>query len=321
MKNFLYTRAEDGRRALAIFGQSPLHTRFIAGGTNLVDLMRENIETPDRLIDVSALETEITVRVDGSIRIGAGVKNTALAAHPVVRERFPLLSEAVLLGASGQIRNMASVGGNIMQRTRCAYFYDSTASCNKRHPGHGCDAIDGDSRYMAILGASDKCIATHPSDMCVALAALDARVDIEGKGSIPFLDVHRLPGDHPERDTNLEPGDLISAIEVAPPLGRSTYRKVRDRSSYAFALVSVAASLKVEDGIVRDVRVALGGVAHMPWRARIVEDLLLNAPATEESFLSAAHEELQAAIPRRGNAFKIDLAQRLIALVLKELAQ
>lgn len=324
MKNFLYTRAEDAKRALAIFGQSPAHTRFIAGGTNLVDLMRENIETPDRVIDVSALETSIDVRVDGSLRIGAGVKNTALAAHRVVQSDFALLSEAIASGASGQIRNMATVGGNIMQRTRCPYFYDSAAHCNKRTPGRGCDALDGDSRYMAVFGASEQCIATHPSDMCVALAALDARVELEGpthgRTSIPFLDLHRLPGDHPERDTNLEPGDLISGVVVAPPRGRSTYRKVRDRSSFAFALVSVGASLLVEDGHVRDVRVALGGVAHMPWRARIVEELLIGAPATTESFERAAQAELQAAVPQRDNAFKIDLARRLIAHVLKELA-
>lgn len=320
MKNFLYTRADGAKRALEIFGQSPGHTMFIAGGTNLVDLMRENIETPDRLIDVSQLETEITTRNDGSLRIGAGVKNTALAAHPAVRERFLMLSEAVLHGASGQIRNMASVAGNMMQRTRCPYFYDSAAHCNKRKPGAGCDAIEGDSRYMAILGTSDQCIATHPSDMCIALAALDARVELADR-TIPFLDLHRLPGAHPERDTNLEHGDLILAVDVPEFRGRSAYRKVRDRSSYAFALVSVAAGLRVEDGIIRDVRLALGGVAPKPWRATKAEEMLLDEPVSDDLFQRAAAAELEPAVPRRDNAFKIELSKRVIALVLKELAQ
>lgn len=326
MKNFLYTRAQDSKRALEIFGQAPEHTMFIAGGTNLVDLMRENIETPDRLIDVSTLETQLTTRPDGSLRIGAGVKNTALAAHPAVRERFLMLSEAVLHGASGQIRNLASIAGNMMQRTRCPYFYDSAAHCNKRKPGAGCDAIDGDSRSMAILGATAdaSCIATHPSDMCVALAALDAQVEIAGRHgerTIPFLDLHRLPGERPDRDTTLEPGELILAVDVPDFRGRSAYRKVRDRSSYAFALVSVAAGLRVEDGIIRDARLALGGVAHKPWRAAKAEEMLIDQPVSDELFRRAAEAELEPAIARRDNGFKIELAKRVIALVLKELAQ
>jgi xanthine dehydrogenase YagS FAD-binding subunit len=302
------------------------HAKFLAGGTNLVDLMRERIELPSTLVDVTGLSRAVNFRDDGGLIIGAGVRNTELAAHPIVRERAPVLARAVLAGASGQIRNMATVGGNVMQRTRCLYFYDDAARCNKREPGRGCDAIDGFNRNHAILGASPTCIATHPSDMCVALAALDASVRVEGQSgarTIQFVDFHRLPTDRPDLETALARDELITAIEV-PPLafGRnSTYRKVRDRASYAFALVSVAAALDLAGGQVRDVRLALGGVAHKPWRAFQAEKLLRGAPATEESFRNAAEAELQQASGLRHNAFKIELAKRIIVQSLKDLSQ
>jgi xanthine dehydrogenase YagS FAD-binding subunit len=255
------------------------------------------------------------------------VRNTALAAHPAVRERFPLLSRAIVAGASAQIRNMATVGGNLLQRTRCAYFYDRDGSrCNKREPGQGCDARDGFNRMHAILGASPACVATHPSDMCVALAALDAVVHLrhpDGDRSLPLIDFHRLPMDRPEIDTQLRPGELITAVEL-PALAfatRSTYRKVRDRSSYAFALVSVAAALELQDGRVKDVRLALGGVAHKPWRASKAEALLTGQAATESAFLAAIDAELADAQPLRHNAFKIDLARRTVIAVLRQLTE
>ncbi len=272
MTPFTYSRAEDVPGAIRL-AAAHAHARYLGGGTNLVDLMREAIETPAALVDVTALPQSIEAREDGSIVIGAAVKNTAVAANLAVRQRFPMLSRAILAGASGQIRNMATLGGNIMQRTRCLYFYDDAARCNKRSLGAGCDAREGFNRINAILGASPDCVATHPSDMCVALAALDATVLLEGpegKRGIKFLDFHRLPGDRPDLETALKPGELIVAVEI-PPLNfaaQSTYRKVRDRASYAFALVSVAAALDVAaDGSIRDVRLALGGVAPKPWRA------------------------------------------------------
>ena len=325
MKPFTYTRAGDPADAL-LKGAAP-GARYLGGGTNLVDLMRETLEQPDSLVDVTGLDSGITAHDDGRITIGAGVRNTALAAHPAVRERFPLLSRAIVAGASAQIRNMATVGGNLLQRTRCAYFYDSEGSrCNKREPGQGCDALDGFNRMHAILGASPACVATHPSDMCVALAALDAAVHLrhpDGDRSLPLIDLHRLPEDHPEIDTRLRPGELITAVEL-PALAfatRSTYRKVRDRSSYAFALVSVAAALELQDGRVKDVRLALGGVAHKPWRALKAEALLKDQPATESAFLAAIEAELTDARPLRHNAFKIDLARRTVVAVLRQLTE
>jgi xanthine dehydrogenase YagS FAD-binding subunit len=323
VRAFEYARAASPSDAVRLVAGNS-QAKFLAGGTNLVDLMRERIELPSTLVDVTGLSREINLRDDGGLVIGAGVKNTELAAHPVVRERVPVLARAVLAGASGQIRNMATVGGNVMQRTRCLYFYDDAARCNKREPGRGCDAIDGFNRNHAILGASPTCIATHPSDMCVALAALDARVRVEGQEgvrTIEFVDFHRLPTDRPDLETALARDELITAIEV-PPLafGRnSTYRKVRDRASYAFALVSVAAALDLADGQVRDVRLALGGVAHKPWRAFQAEKLLRGAPATEESLRNAAEAELQQASGLQHNAFKIELAKRIIVQTLKDL--
>lgn len=328
MTPFTYARAGDAAEALRLASAPSAHgARFLGGGTNLVDLMRETLERPAALVDVSALSREIEERPEGGLHIGAGVRNTALAEHRAVRERFPLLSRAILAGASAQIRNMATVGGNLLQRTRCAYFYDREGSrCNKRHPGEGCDAIEGFHRNHAILGASEACIATHPSDMAVALVALDAELHVQssaGGRSLPLTELHRLPGDHPERDTVLELDDLITGITLPglSPASRSAYRKVRDRSSYAFALVSVAAILEVEDGMVTRARLALGGVAHRPWRARRAEAALLGCPATEASFREAAEAELAEARPLRDNAFKVELARRTLTAVLTQLAE
>ncbi|HEV2607057.1 MAG TPA: xanthine dehydrogenase family protein subunit M [Xanthomonadaceae bacterium] len=324
MTPFIYERATNVTDALG-WASGP-HAKYLGGGTNLVDLMRENIEQPAMLIDVSNMSSSIEAREDGSLLIGAAVRNTALAEHRAVRIRYPMLARAILAGASAQIRNMATVGGNILQRTRCAYFYDASGSrCNKRSPGQGCDAISGFHRMHAVLGASSACIATHPSDMCVALAALDAVIHLHGpRGArtLPLTDLHRLPEDHPEIETVLQPGELITAVELMPqpPGARSTYRKVRDRASYAFALVSVAASLELEGGAVKHVRVALGGVAPKPWRARKVEEALRNAPASAEAFRAAAELELADAQPLPDNRFKIELATRTITAVLSELA-
>jgi xanthine dehydrogenase YagS FAD-binding subunit len=325
MRAFEYARATSASEAVRLIAGNPL-AKFLAGGTNLVDLMRERVELPGTLIDVTSLSREINVRDDGTIVIGAGAKNTELAAHAEVRERFPVLARAVLAGASGQIRNMASVGGNLMQRTRCYYFYDDAARCNKRTPGAGCDAIDGFNRIHAILGASPTCVATHPSDMCVALTALDASVNVEGPQgarTIKFMDFHLLPADRPDVETTLARDELITAVEV-PPLSfaaRSIYRKVRDRASYAFALVSVAAAIDVAGGQVRDVRLALGGVAHKPWRALEAEKVLRGAPATDENFQRAAEAELRLASGLKHNAFKIELAKRVIVQTLRDLSQ
>jgi len=325
MTPFTYARAGDVPGAIELAGASA-RAKYLGGGTNLVDLMRETIEQPEALVDVTGLSRTIEAKADGSILIGAAVTNTALASDRTVRQRFPVLARAILAGASGQIRNMATVGGNILQRTRCAYFYDDAAHCNKRVPGAGCDAIDGFNRMHAILGGSPACVATHPSDMCVALAALDATLHLAGSGgarSVKLVDFHRLPGGRPEVETELEAGELIVAIELPPLLcaQRSTYRKVRDRSSYAFALVSVAAAIDLgDDGSVRDVRLALGGVAAKPWRAWQAEAALRGGPATEENFRAAAEAELAGAAGLRHNTFKIELAKRTITAVLSELA-
>jgi xanthine dehydrogenase YagS FAD-binding subunit len=324
MTPFRYTRAIAAGDALR-HGAVP-NAKYLGGGTNLVDLMRETIERPDALVDVAGLSRTIVETEEGGLLIGAATTNTALAEHPLVRRRYPLLSRAIVAGASAQIRNMATVGGNLLQRTRCTYFYDDDGSrCNKRQPGQGCDAIGGFNRIHAILGASSACVATHPSDMCVALAALDATVhlgSVHGDRQLPITELHRLPGDRPDIETMLEPGELITAIEL-PPLpiaARSTYRKVRDRASYAFALISVAAALQVEGGQVTDVRLALGGVAHKPWRAWKAEEALRGQPATEEAFTAAALAELADAQPLKDNGFKIELARRTIVAVLAELA-
>ncbi|MFV3130892.1 FAD binding domain-containing protein [Niveispirillum sp. KHB5.9] len=319
---FTYARAADASHALQLAG--PLVAKYLGGGTNLVDLMRETIEQPEALVDVTGLSAAIKYH-EGGLLIGAAANNTAVAEHRVVREAYPVLARAILSGASAQVRNMATVGGNLLQRTRCAYFYDPDGSrCNKRSPGEGCDAIDGFNRMHAILGASPTCIATHPSDMCVALAALDAVVHVQGQAgerTIPLTDLHRLPADRPDLDTMLEPGELITALAL-PPLStgaRSTYRKVRDRASYAFALVSVGAVLAMEDGIIKDVRIALGGVAHKPWRAGIAEAALRGREATRENFRAAAEAELREARPLHDNGFKIPLAIRTITATLGEL--
>ena len=324
MTPFTYARAADAAEAIRLGGET--QAKYLGGGTNLVDLMRETIERPGALVDVTGLSDTIEARGDGSLLIGAAARNTAVAGHRAVRERYPMLTRAIVAGASAQIRNMATMGGNILQRTRCTYFYDDDGSrCNKRQPGQGCDALGGFNRIHAILGASPSCVATHPSDMCVALAALGAVVHLasaKGERTLPFTDLHRLPGDHPEIETALEPGELITAVELpALPLARrSTYRKVRDRASYAFALVSVAAALELEGGAVKDVRLALGGVALKPWRAWKAEGALRGKPATEASFRAAAEAELADAAPLRDNGFKVELTKRTIAAVLGDLA-
>jgi xanthine dehydrogenase YagS FAD-binding subunit len=324
MTPFHYHRAADAAEALTLADAG--RCRFLGGGTNLVDLMRQNIEAPAALVDVSRMPASIEAEGSGGLVIGAAVRNSALAAHPVVRARYPMLSRALLAGASGQIRNMATVGGNVLQRTRCAYFYDAAGSnCNKRQPGSGCDAIEGFSRNHAILGASEHCIATHPSDMCVALAALDATVHLAsaaGTRHVPLVDFHQLPGATPDIETVLRPGELITAISIAPSAAaaHSHYRKVRDRSSYAFALVSVAAGLDIVDGRIGDVRIALGGLAAKPWRASRAEEVLRGEAPTRDNFLRAAAAELAAAKPTEANAFKIELAKRTIVAVLGELA-
>ncbi|MCQ8239603.1 FAD binding domain-containing protein [Rhizosaccharibacter radicis] len=318
-----YVRAADAGAAVAMGAAAG--TRYLGGGTNLVDLMRENVEAPSSLVDVCGLSAAIEDTPEGGLLIGGAARNSALAGHPAVRARFPLLSRAILAGASGQIRNMATVGGNILQRTRCTYFYDDAARCNKRAPGAGCDAIDGFNRIHAILGASSACVATHPSDMCVALAALDAEVMLsgpEGERRLPFEAVHRLPDGQPDRDTTLLPGELITAVRL-PPLAaarRSAYRKVRDRASYAFALVSLAAAVELDAaGRLAEVRLALGGVAHKPWRARAAEAVLRGQVPDEIRLKEAAAAELAQASPLRDNGFKLVMVERLIVAVLSDL--
>jgi xanthine dehydrogenase YagS FAD-binding subunit len=324
MTPFTYARAVDAVDAIRL--ASGIQAKYLGGGTNLVDLMRETIERPSALVDVTGLLSAIEERQDGGLLIGAAARNTAVAEHSAVRTRYPMLTRAIVAGASAQIRNMATVGGNILQRTRCAYFYDDDGSrCNKRQPSQGCDAIDGFNRVHAILGASSSCVATHPSDMCVALAALDAVVHLKsrsGDRTLPFTELHRLPGNRPEVETVLERHELITAIELPslPFARRSTYRKVRDRASYAFALISVAAALELEGNTVKDVRLALGGVAHKPWRARKAEAALRGQPATDHAFRAAAEAELADARPLRDNVFKIELARRTITAVLSQLA-
>ena len=296
--------------------------RFLAGGTTLVDLMKLHVEQPRVIVDVNRLPlTAVEELPDGSIRVGAMVRNSDMAHHPLIRSRYPVLSQAILAGASAQIRNMATTGGNLLQRTRCAYFRDTAEACNKRAPESGCPAIDGCNRMHAVLGGSERCIATHPSDLCVALAALDALVRIEGtRGGrvVPLTDFHLLPGDHPERETVLGAGELITAVDV-PPLAygqRSVYVKVRDRASYAFALASAAVALDVRDAAIADARVALGGIATKPWRSREAERALIGRPVNAVSFRAAADAAVAGAVPRRHNAFKIELAKRTLVRAL-----
>ncbi|MCQ8191597.1 FAD binding domain-containing protein [Streptomyces rugosispiralis] len=326
MKPFRYERADEVPAAVATLVREA-DAAYLAGGTNLVDLMRLEVTTPEVLIDVRRLTSDrIEELPDGGLRIGAAVPNSDLAADPRVRRRYPVLSQALLSGASGQLRNLATTGGNLLQRTRCPYFQNVTTPCNKRVPGSGCSAAQGYQRDMAILGASPSCVATHPSDMAVALAALDAVVTVAGPAAerrIPVTRLHRLPEDAPERDTVLRRGELITGVELAPPHSatRSRYRKVRDRASYAFALVSVAATLEVTGGAIRDARIALGGVAHKPWRATTAEAMLRGAPATRGSFVDAAAAELVAARPLPGNAFKVPLALNTMVSTLLELLE
>lgn len=320
---FSFTRASDANTALHLAANGA--AKYLGGGTNLVDLMRETIESPSALVDVTDLSRKIDTREDGSILIGGAARNTAVAEHMSIRRNYPMLSRSIVAGASPQIRNMATVAGNILQRTRCPYFYDNEGSrCNKRQPQDGCDAIAGFNRYHAIFGASPSCIATHPSDMCVALAALDAIVHLRnenGDRSIPLSELHRFPGDRPDIETIMLPGELITAIELPalPFAANSTYRKVRDRASYAFALVSIAAAIDVEDGLVTDVRIAMGGVAPKPWRALRAEEALRGQPASEGSFRAAARAELADARPATQNAFKVELAERALVAVLSDL--
>ncbi len=326
MKPYNYERARDIPGAIAALVQQP-NAKFLAGGTNLVDLMKLEIMTPDVLVDVRRLTSDqIEETEDGGVRIGAAVTNSDLAADRTIRSRYPVLSQALLSGASGQLRNLATTGGNLLQRTRCVYFYDTSTPCNKREPGAGCSAIEGHNKDHAILGASEHCVATHPSDMAVAMTALEAFVNVhgpDGERRIPIEDLHRLPGDEPERDTTLEHGELITAVDL-PPLDfayNSAYRKVRERASYAFALVSVAAALDIEDGVVRDVRLALGGVAHKPWRALKAEEALRGEPANEANFRAAAEIELEDARPLSENAFKVPLARNVITRTLLDLSE
>ncbi len=327
MRPFAYERATDAAGAVAAIAQPG--TMYLGGGTNLVDLMKLGVETPERLVDVSGLPYDrIEEAPGGGLRIGAAVRNSDLAADRAVRERYPLLARALLSGASGQLRNVATIGGNLLQRTRCAYFQDVSKPCNKRRPGSGCPAREGDHRNLAILGHSEACVATHPSDMAVAVAAIGGEVHVtgpDGERTIPIPGLHRLPGDEPQRDTVLEPGELVTALELeplAPGLAaRSTYRKVRDRASFSFAVVSVAAAVEVADGTVRDCRIALGAVAHGPWRAWRAEESLRGAPATEASFAAAADAELAQAEPLRDNGFKVPLARNLLVATLAELCE
>jgi xanthine dehydrogenase YagS FAD-binding subunit len=326
VNSFEYTRAADLGDAVRQIAADPAAT-FIAGGTNLIDLMKENVTRPSRLIDITRLPLDkIEETTDGGLRIGALVANSDLAYHPQVEARYPLLASAILAGASQQLRNMASTGGNLLQRTRCLYFYDTSTPCNKREPGSGCSAIGGINRMHAILGTSEHCIATHPSDMCVALAALGARVLATGTGgqrSIAFDEFHRLPGDSPQIDTNLRADEIITAIEL-PPKGfakNCTYLKIRDRLSYAFALVSVAVGLDIEGDRIKEARLALGGVAHKPWRDREAEAQLIGASPTRESFGLAAETLLRGARGFGHNDFKIELARRAVLRALAQAAR
>jgi xanthine dehydrogenase YagS FAD-binding subunit len=325
MIDFDYVKARDVSDAVSRIAQNPA-AKFIAGGTNLIDLMKENVARPTRLIDITGLPLgEIEETDEGGLLIGALVPNSDLAYDARITKRYPLLSSSILAGASAQLRNMASTGGNLLQRTRCLYFYDTTTPCNKREPGSGCSAIDGFNRMNAILGWSEACIAVHPSDMCVALAVLEATVHVSGpKGDrvIPFADFHRLPGDTPDIDTNLAGDEIITAIELpAEGFARNySYLKIRDRLSYAFALVSVAAGLKLEAGAIKEARLALGGVAHKPWRVPDAEKSLKGQKPSRKAFGEAADVMLKGAKGFAHNSFKIELARRAIVRTLEQAA-
>jgi xanthine dehydrogenase YagS FAD-binding subunit len=321
MRPLSYTRAGTVDEAIALVGADPAGA-FLAGGTTEVDLVRAGVTHPDLLVDINRLPmTGIDARPDGGVRVGALARMSDVARAPAVADRYPAVSQALLLGASEQLRNMASIGGNLCQRVRCPYFRDTAAPCNKREPGTGCSALDGLNRGHAVLGTSEHCIATHPADLAVALVAFDAVVHTvrpDGAREIPIDDFHLLPGDTPEVEHPLEHGELIVAVDLppAPIARRSLYLKFRDRQSYEFALVSVAAAVEVRDATVTDVRLALGGVATKPWRARRAEEALTGGPATRAAFAGAAAAELEPARPRRANAFKVELAQRAIVRAL-----
>ncbi len=326
MREFGYTRPTRPGDAVAAVGATA-GARYLGGGTNLVDLMKLGVETPGLLVDVTALAYDFIEETPArGLRIGAGVRNSDLAASIAVRRRYPALAQAVLAGASGQLRNMATVGGNLLQRTRCSYFQDVTKPCNKRMPGSGCPARDGEHRNLAILGTSAHCVATHPSDMAVALAAFDAVVHVDGSagpGQVPLSEFYRLPGDAPQHETTLAPGTLITAVELPalPLAANSRYRKARERASYAFAIGSVAVALEVAGGVVSDVRIALGAVAPVPWRAHRAEQALQGRPATEQAFGEAAEAELAEAQPLRDNRYKIPLVRNLMVRTLSELSE
>jgi xanthine dehydrogenase YagS FAD-binding subunit len=321
MKPFMYARAADPTAAVAEM-QKSAGSSFIAGGTNLVDLMKEGVAQPHRLIDVGRLALAAITPIDGGgLRLGALARNSDTANHPMVRERFPLVSQAILSGASGQLRNMATNGGNLMQRTRCPYFYDLASPCNKRTPGSGCSALEGVNKSHAILGTSEHCIATHPSDFCVALVALDAVVRVQGptgERTIPIAEFHRLPGATPHVETSLGPTELITAIDLpAGPYAKNwRYVKVRERASYAFALAAAAVALEMDGDTIKSARVALGGVATKPWRVPDAERTLAGAKAGEAAFKAAADVALRDAKPRRHNQYKVTLAHRLLLRAL-----
>ena len=326
MKPFEYTRADSPDAAVKTLSEKP-SARYLGGGTNLLDLMKDEIESASDIVDLTRLDLGAIQETEGGISLGALAKNSDTANHELVRKNFPLLSQAILSAASAQIRNMATNGGNMLQRTRCYYFYDRAMPCNKREPGSGCGAMDGLNELQAIFGASDKCVATHPSDMAVALAALDAKVvtkKTDGSSrTIPFADFHRLPGDTPEKDNNLEPGELILSIEIPKNnfAENSYYLKVRERASYAFALVSVAAAMELSEGTIKEVRIAMGGVAHKPWRALKAEEFLKGKAPTEENFNKAAGAEMAQAQPLEHNAYKVELGTRAIVRALKKSAK
>ncbi|MGE0747057.1 MAG: xanthine dehydrogenase family protein subunit M [Rhodospirillales bacterium] len=325
MIDFQYIRAATVAEAVRHKAGDPA-VKFVAGGTNLIDLMKKDVERPARLVDISRLGLDrVEETADGGLMIGALVPNADLAWHPLVERRYPVLSSALLAGASQQLRNMASTGGNLLQRTRCPYFYDTAMPCNKRTPGTGCSAREGHNRMAAILGASDACIATHPSDMCVALRMLDATVHVTGPGgdrTIPFADFHRLPGDAPDRDTTLDASEIVTAVAL-PAAGfatHCTYLKIRDRLSYAFALVSVAAGMEIDGGIIREARFAMGGVAHKPWRDKAAEDMLRGQAPGAAAFARAADALLRDARGYGHNDFKVELARRSIVRALTQAA-
>ncbi|MEV8533688.1 xanthine dehydrogenase family protein subunit M [Streptomyces sp. NPDC051211] len=326
MKPFAYVRPASLPEAIAAHGGRP-GARYLGGGTNLVDLMKLGVERPDTLVDLTRLPLgTVEETADGGLRIGSGVRNSDLAAHPLVRSRYPVIAQALLAGASGQLRNTATTGGNLLQRTRCPYFQDVAKPCNKREPGSGCGARDGVHRDHAVLGHSPQCIATHPSDLAVALAALDAAVELQGPGgsrTVPATDFHRLPGEHPEQDTLAEPGEIITAVLLPPDAAGlpARYRKARDRASYAFALASVAAVLDLGEGRVRRVALAFGGLAHRPWRATTAEELLVGRAPTEDAVQQAVEAELALAQPLRDNAYKVALARNLACEALNTLAR